>query len=263
MKLRIENKTPLAPNCYINDLAFLSCKFSANAFFGYPINTQKMPKSKTINKAFLLLTTFVSLAACGQRQIVVKQLDQNKLPKGIKYEGKIKTAVRWTDSLGDNIVVLTETGVYQNKKIKHENDGADAELFAYNFIVKSDSAFQTWKVYDFIADCPLDIEASFIKNTFRVTDLDNNGVAEIWLMYKTACQGDVSPCDMKIIMYQGKQKFAMRGRNKVVGSVDDKGNELYVGGEYKPDKALAEGPKAFLDFAKTMWNKNIMQTWEK
>lgn len=219
---------------------------------------------KPIYKLFFFqLLAFCSLTAFGQGQISVKQLDPTKPPTGIKYEGKIKTAVCWTDSLGDNIVITTETGVYQNKKFKHENDGSDAEIFAYHFLVRNDSAFQTWRVYDFISDCPVDMEASFIKNTFQVTDLDSNGVAEIWLMYKTVCHGDVSPYDMKIIMYQGQEKFAMRGQNKVFGGTDDKGNRHYIGGEYKFDKVFADGPKVFLEFAKKLWDKNIMQTWEK
>lgn len=203
---------------------------------------------------FILLTIFV------QGQISVTSLNIAKLPKVIKHEGKIKTAVRWTDSLGDNIVLLTETGVHQSKKFKHENGGGDAELFAYHFMIKDERVTQVWRVYDFISDCPVDIEASFIKNTFQVTDLDSNGVAEIWLMYKTACHGDVSPCDMKIIMYQGQQKFAVRGQTKVFGGTDDKGNEHYMGGTYTFDKAFAAGPKAFLAFAKNLWDKNIMQT---
>ena len=222
-----------------------------------------MKNTKATNKllSFLLLA-FCSLNAFGQGQIALQQLDLNKTPKGIKYEGKIKTAVRWADSSGDHIVITTETGIYQSPKFKHESDGSDAELFAYDFLVRNDSAFQTWRVYDFIADCPVDIDASFIKSTFNVTDLDSNGLAEIWLMYKTACHGDVSPCDMKIIMYQGTQKFAMRGQNKVWGGTDDKGNKQYIGGEYKFDKAFADGPKVFLAFAKKLWDKNIMETWE-
>ena len=221
-----------------------------------------MTRNKTTYKLFILvLTVFVSLTVFGQGQISVKQLDLTKLPKGIKYEGKIKTAVRWVDSLGDNIAILTETGIYQSNKFKHESDGGDAELFAYHFIVKDGSAFQTWRVYDFISDCPVDIEAKFIKNSFQVTDLNQDGVGEIWIMYKTVCHGDVSPCDMKIIMYQGQQKFAIRGQNKVFEGTDDKGTKHYAGGDYKYDKAFAEGPKEFLEFAKKLWDKNIMQTW--
>lgn len=57
---------------------------------------------------------------------------------------------------------------------------------------------QTWKIYDYISDCFVDIKAKFIDNTFEITDLDNNGIAEIWLMYKTSCSGSLDPSDMKI-----------------------------------------------------------------
>lgn len=216
-----------------------------------------MAKNKqTYKLLFYLLTLFFSLTVFGQGQISIKQLDLTKLPKGIKYEGNIKTAVRWVDSLGDNIAILTETGIYNSKKFKHENDGSDAKLFAYHYIVKGDSAAQTWRVYDYISDCPVDIEAEFIKNSFQVTDLNKDGVSEIWIMYKMVCHGDVSPCDMKIIMYHGQQKFAVRGQNKVQFS-----DKEFYGGDYKFDKAFSEGPKEFLEFAKKLWDKNIMQTW--
>lgn len=214
---------------------------------------------KTFNIPLFILTLFCSVTAFAQSQIKLTKLETKKLPSNIEYEGKIKNAVSWTDSLGNNIVITTETGIYQSKKFKHENEGSDAEIFAYHFLVKADSIIQTWRVYDFISDCPVDIEASFIKNTFQVTDLDSNGIAEIWLMYKIVCHGDVSPCDMKIIMYQGEQKFAMRGQNKVFGGTDDKGTRHYFGGEYEFDKAFAEGPKVFLEFGKKLWNKNILQ----
>lgn len=221
-----------------------------------------MTKNKTTYILFILiLTIFVSLTLFGQGQISLMQLDLTKLPKGIKYEGKIKTAVHWVDSLGYNISILTETGIHQSKKFKHVNDGVDAELFAYHFIVKGDRAYQTWRVYDFISDCPVDIEAEFIKNSFQVTDLNKDGISEIWIMYKIVCHGDVSPCDMKIIMYHGQQKFAMRGQNKVFGGTDDNGKNQYIGGDYKYDKAFADGLKEFLEFAQKLWEKNIMQTW--
>jgi len=210
----------------------------------------------------LIILALCIHSAFSQTAFQLTKLDTNKLPKGIKYEGKIKIAVRWLDSLGDNIAILSETGIYKSKKFKHEtDDGRDAELFAYHFIVKNDSAFQTWKIHDFISDCPVDIEARFIKNSFQVTDLNHDGFGEIWIMYKTVCHGDVSPCDMKIIMYQGQQKFAIRGQNKVFGGTDDKGIKHYEGGVYKYDKAFADGPKEFLEFAKKLWDKNIMQTW--
>lgn len=217
----------------------------------------------TLKKYIFILTILCSIPTIGQTRLQLTQLDTKKLPKEMKFDGKIKNAVKWTDKLGENIVILTETGKYLNKKIKHETDGLDAELFAYHYIISNDSIKQTWRIYDYVFDCPVDIEASFIKNTFQVTDLNNDGIAEIWLMYKTVCHGDVSPCDMKIIMYQGRQKFAMRGQNRVYDGILENGIKHYTGGEYQFDQAFKTGPKEFLEFAKKLWSKNIMETWEK
>ncbi|MFN9998374.1 MAG: M949_RS01915 family surface polysaccharide biosynthesis protein [bacterium] len=215
-----------------------------------------MTRNKTTYKQFILvLTVFVSLTVFGQGQISVKQLDLTKLPDGIKYYGKIKTAVRWTDKSGDNIVLTTETGETISK-IAPSEDYRDAALYAYHYIVVKDSTFLTWTVNDFIKECPVDIEANFVKNTFQITDLNNDGVAEVWLMYKTVCHGDISPSDMKIIMYQGQRKYAVRGQNKV--RLSDK--EVYGGG-YKFDKAFANGPNEFLELAKKMCNKNMKEIW--
>jgi len=135
-----------------------------------------------MTKNFLLSALTVVSFTVAHSQI--KKLDVNNLPKDIKYEGKIIDAVRYTDGLGDNIVLTTETGIYQSKKFKHESDGSDAELFAYHYIIKNGVATPTWKVYDYISDCPVDIEASFVKGTFQVTDLDKDGTKEVWMMYK-------------------------------------------------------------------------------
>ncbi|KAF2081993.1 M949_RS01915 family surface polysaccharide biosynthesis protein [Flavobacterium sharifuzzamanii] len=194
--------------------------------------------------------------------LTVEKIDSTQFPSSIKYEGFIKNAVRWKDKLGDNIVITTETDIHFNDKFKHELDGRDAELFAYHFIISDNNVKQTWKVYDYISDCPVDIVASFVKNTFQVTDLDKNGIAETWLMYKTVCHGDVSPSDMKIIMYEGNTKYAMRGENKVAVGIDDNGKKQFEGGEYKLDENFKKGPKVFKEFAQKLWNDNLIETWE-
>ncbi|WP_211321184.1 M949_RS01915 family surface polysaccharide biosynthesis protein [Arcicella aurantiaca] len=214
--------------------------------------------NKPYFKLFFAITVLFSTNLLGQTPIKSTKLDVNKLPYFIKVDGKAQNAVRWTDNLGDNIVVTSETGRYTPKKAKeNEIEEANADLFAYHYIITNNQAQQTWKVYDFIKDCPLDIEANYVKNTFQVTDLDKNGVAEVWLMYRTVCHGDVSPSDMKIIMYQGQQKYAMRGRAKI-----KYGEKEFEGGEYKLDPAFNKAPKVIIDFAKKLWNKNILQTFE-
>jgi hypothetical protein len=212
-----------------------------------------MMKNKT---AFLIIALLSSFTIFGQGKMALTKLDPTNLPAKIEYKGAIKNAVRWTDKLGDNIVITTETGEYQSKSRK-ENVFRDAELFAYHFIIKDDIILQTWKVYDFIKECPVEIELNFINKTFNVTDLNNDGIGEIWLMYQTVCHGDVSPSYMKVIMYQDQQKYEMSGQRKIIMA-----DKKVYGGDYKFDKAFNDGPKIFREFAMRLWNENLMQTWE-
>lgn len=193
----------------------------------------------------------------GQAEIRVTEVHTDDLPKDIKYEGSFLNAWSWADDLGDHLLITTETGIHLSPKFDHENEGLDAEIFAYHFIITNDNSKQTWKIYDYIRDCPVDIEVAFVTNSTKITDLNEDGVTEIWLMYKTACRGDVSPSDMKLIMYEGANKYAMRGQNKVQLSDNE-----YYGGDFTFDRAFKQSPKVFKHFAKAMWEKNILQTWE-
>lgn len=203
----------------------------------------------------IIASLLASAGAFAQGGIRTTKLTENTIPKPAMYKGKMINAVRWKDKQGDNIVITTETGTFPTKNSEN-GDGHDAELYAHRYIMDGTSANEMWRVYDFVKDCPLDIQVAFIRNSFQVTDLDKDGTAEVWIMYKTACHGDVSPCDMKIIMYEGDQKYAVRGENKVKISATES-----FGGEYKMDQAFLNGPKTFRDFAKKLWQKNIMEEW--
>jgi len=72
----------------------------------------------------------------------------------------------------------------------------------------------------------------------------------------------VSPSNMKIIMYEGNNKYSMRGENKVqVGSdVNDKSS--FIGGEYKLDVNFKNGPKVFKEYAQNLWKENLIEKWD-
>ncbi len=207
---------------------------------------------KNIFIGLLLITTQYTL---GQGKIALTHLTKSELPKGITFKGNLKEAVRWTDKSGVNLVITCETEEAVSKTAPSE-DYREKYLFAHHYLLFEDSIKQTWKVTDYIKECPLDIAADFVKNTFQVTDLDKDGVGEVWMMYLLTCTGDVSPAEMKIILYEGTQKHAMRGENKV-----DIGNGEFVGGDYKFDKAFNQAPTVFRDFAKKLWNANVMAKW--
>ncbi|MDF2187984.1 hypothetical protein [Paraflavitalea sp. CAU 1676] len=206
-----------------------------------------------MKKCFYLLASMVFLvASSGFAQLTTTKVPINQLPKDIKYSGKVKEAIKFSDKAGEQLVIITETGEYVDKKLKHENDGRDAEVYAYLFQLTGGTVKQSWRIYDFIHDCEVDLAASFVKNTLQVTDLDKNGIAEVWVMYTTVCHGDVSPMEMKVIMYQGAQKYAMRGETRVKASE----TETY-GGDYKFDPAFVKAPKVIRDFAMKLWKEHV------
>jgi hypothetical protein len=126
-------------------------------------------------------------------------------------------------------------------------------LYAYHYLVSGDSIKQTWKVYDYVEDCDVDMDLYFVDKTFAVTDLNKDGKAEVWIMYKNSCRGDVSPAPMKIIMYQDNKKFAVRGTTKVPGN----------GGEFTFDDAFKKAPAEFRQYAEKLWKQHKVETWQQ
>ncbi len=83
-----------------------------------------------------------------------------------------------------------------------------------------------------------------------VTDVDADGVAEIAFLCKLSCRSDVSPARLKLIMYEGAQKYAIRGSTKV----PDAG-----GGRMVVDRALERAREALRVFAVTRWEKYVVE----
>jgi hypothetical protein len=207
-------------------------------------------------KIFGLFLSLILTQTC-LAQFKLTKLDKNSIPKSIQYIGNIVDAVRWTDNTGDNIVILTSTDKTQSENAP--DDGySDGALYAYHYLVSGDSIKQTWKVYDYVKECPVDMFLYFVDKTFAVTDLNKDGKAEVWVMYKVSCQGDVSPIPMKIIMYQDNKKFAVRGTTRVKVSATD-----YLGGEYSFDEAFKNAPAEFRQYAEKLWKQHKIETWEQ
>ena len=205
----------------------------------------------------ILLLNFFTVASCSQgiQAVKAENISLSELPEDLSFQGDVKATILWSDSSGENLALISETGEYLSENVAYDSY-RDAQLFAYHYLLKNDSSELGWKMQDFVIDCPVDIKASFINEVFQVTDLNEDGIAEIWIMYSIACRGDVSPADMKLIMYQGGEKFAMKGRSKV-----QYGATEFEGGDYVFDDAFLQGDVRFMDFAKQLWTENVLENW--
>ena len=196
----------------------------------------------------------LSAASPGKIQIIA--FNPQALPKEIRFKGKVVAGARWLDQKGENLLLLCETGSFDSpvppnsKENPYQEWGRAAELHVYHYLKAREHYTLLWKLFDQVKICPLDLYAAFLPNCLTITDLDGNGIAESTFLYKLGCRGDVSPDRLKLIMHEGKVKYALRGETLVpTGDPNKK-----LGGHKAIDPAFHRAPKAFLDHALQQWN---------
>jgi|WetSurMetagenome_2_1015567.scaffolds.fasta_scaffold112936_1 hypothetical protein len=196
----------------------------------------------------------LSAASPGKIQIIA--FNPPALPKEIRFKGKVVAGARWLDQDGENLLLLCETGAVRSlippnsKENPYKEGGQAAALHAYHYIRHYQHYTLLWKLSDYVKICPFDLEAAFLPNSLTITDLDGNGIAESTFLYKLGCRSDVSPVQLKLIMHEGKAKYALRGETMVPTTDPEK----KLGGQKAIDPAFRRAPKAFLDHALQQWN---------
>jgi len=112
---------------------------------------------------------------------------------------------------------------------------------------------ELWSAKDFVEACPFDLLLELVEGSVEVTDLNDDGVAEVSFAYVLTCRSDVSPASAKLLLYEGATKYALRG------SAQDMGG----GGEFTADPAFEKGPKAFRTFAEAKWKRLLVDAYAK
>lgn len=196
------------------------------------------------------------------------------IPASIKVKGTVQEVWKWSDNLGENLLITAAVAPHDEKS-KDGEEGQSAEIHAFHYAKKDGDYTQVWMMNDAEKLCPVDITCDFIPGSATVTDLDKDGIAEIKVQYSVACRGDVSPATMKLLMYENGVKYALRGSMWIPYSPDlkyavtendvnlesspmlkDEGDEmLRTFGRYENEKEFAAAPPGFLTYARSEWLK--------
>jgi hypothetical protein len=215
--------------------------------------------------------------------IAAVNVPADQVPAGLKFRGSVHGAWRWTDKLGDNLLVTTVVQPDTTAQ-RNENDEqiATIELHAFHYIKKDTSYKLLWKISDVEKECPFDIAAEFLNDPVVVTDLDNDGIGETTIQYKLACRSDVSPAYMKIIMHEDSAKYSLRGLmwvqtneeeqfsvtenemnlEKLPKKTDEYDALIQRFGRYETEKEFAAAPAGFLAHARGRWMKFVKERFE-
>jgi hypothetical protein len=182
----------------------------------------------------------------------IKNIGYDEIPKYLEFRGGVVNAVQWKDAMVENILIQTVTGVFGWKNYYDDTEfevEAKQEIFAYLFIKPhGEKKFKLgWRVYDFVTCWGVDMDAQFIPYATTITDLDNDGISEIAMPYENSCRGDISPGTMKIIMYEGNTKYALRGETQMLCSQMGRYDS-----NYEPSENLVN-KESFLSFLTRRW----------
>ena len=158
------------------------------------------------------------------------------------------------DALGKGIVIASESDI----STRLDNGGFEIRSQNLNITRRADDGSTVWIIRDGVNDCDVDGFGAKILDRTRMTDLDGDGLSEIWTAYTLECRSDPSPTSMKIIMYEGTQKHAMRGETRVTFSIGD-GKFETQGGEYEFDPSFRQAPENFRRYAKKLWDRLVAE----
>lgn len=204
-----------------------------------------------MRRLLLLITSCFALtqiAAAQATSIQALPFKSTDVKKSL-YSGKIKDGKRWKDNAGEHLIILCETDVYDDKS----GGTRSAKLFAYHLLKADTDWKQQWRVYDAVENCEVDVTCEFVKGSLSLTDADKDGETEISFLYRQSCKGDVSPDGQKLIMYEGANKYAIRGETTMMYEKEKFGGSKVI------DKSFSSAPKPLLDFANAQWKKYSKQ----
>ena len=176
------------------------------------------------------------------------------LPEGLQVPGKVIASERYSDATGENLVLLTSTGNYYDQLRSHDadgylwNNGREASLYAFRYQMINGVPELKWQLEEHTLDCADDIETSFYKEAFHLTDLDKDGIKEVWMMYRKGCMDGPGPQEMHLVMMEGETRQAMHGRTRYRSP-----NGTIRGGEYRFESGFLKGPSDFREYGKRMW----------
>lgn len=226
---------------------------------------------------FILLQGTLLLAS-GQSD--VRSVNVASLPQAIRELKDINLALRWTDTVGINVVVTTQVsfGPSDDPALDYERGTVGRELglrdgrweaglrksqpprrdyikvasppVAYHFLVRNDSALLWRKIEGTGVGCENKARGNRVKSSMVVTDVNRDRIAELWFILKANCVDDETPNEMRIIMTTGNQRYAMSGTRVL------RGEGRTLGGQYYMDAALQKAPEAFRRYAALLWEKS-------
>lgn len=186
------------------------------------------------------------------------------LPAGVKTDGSVVGGMRWRDKAGENLLVFQKEVRPAKISAAKSPDGTAgtgevANLYADHYVVGAGAARLVRRVQEKPEPC-FDPLVDFQVSSYDLTDVDGDGVAEVTFAYAADCLHELMPFALKLMMLEGGDKYAVRGRAKVH---DQGGSDSapMVGGERTFDEAFDKAPAPFRAHATERFDRAAQTYW--
>lgn len=195
----------------------------------------------------LVAGIFVSAEATSMSAPQFKTLTSPTLIGGAQFPGRFSLAFEWTDRSGAFLLVVS------NKGDSTTYDGTEPDsIWVTCFRGNGGRQSKVWGMMDF----SIQLESiSFIKDWFRITDLDQDGIFEPSFLYVFYHDG-LDPQPAKMMLYHNGKKYAIRGEFPMDG-------DWTTGYVKKPDPSLRKLPEIYRKFMHRRWDEFMTKEREK
>ena len=194
----------------------------------------------------LLIASSLSLGSCGSPIPLqdVRSLSEGDHPCA-RYgcEGSFVAGIAWNDALGENAFIISE-------KREESEEGERLLLTATRYVMHGPKPKSSWQgVYSGVSPCD---PGEGIVGDIEVSDLNEDGVAEVLFVYNVEGNCDVSPKEYGLVLHGGTAVYEVTGTDNLKVNRGVPGNGGMV---FSP--SFASAPKSFRNRAAEAWKRIV------
>lgn len=208
-----------------------------------------------------------------------KKIMADELPAEVSVSGIFNEAWRWVDSLGENLFILSHQIKKEDAKDAPGEKVQTGTAYTAHYL-KKEGKYRSFRSSNNDEQaCVFDLVCDFIPGSTTITDLDNNGFAEIKIQLIKACRSDLSPATMHLVMREKEVSYVLIGTtwvpfnedmnfNLTAGNLNLDGNKKSddeleeierTMGKYIGEYQFANAPPQFLQYARQEWLKYVKE----
>ena len=216
----------------------------------------------------LLFLLIIPLLSFGQ-EIDYHKITNPSFVSGM-YKGELVDVFQWNDKLGNNILILCEETKPTGEFMGEYNPPLEylyKTIYGFHYVIKNLSnreivldIVKLWDIKEGITLSDGEADIYFDKKATKITDLDNDNIAEVSLGYRIL--PDVTDCcwphAIKLIMHEESKKYAIRGSTLVVFENEVLGGDKNMYGR----NSFKGAPEVFIDFASNLCDSVLMRHQE-